>query len=170
MSQFRLAPSYPALFIVPRDVSDEQLFQVARYRSQGRLPCVVWRDPETGATLSRCAQPLTGLAGKRCQEDEELIKAIRLANPTNATLLYFVDFRPYTAAVGNKMMGKGTEKIENYENARLVFMDIDNIHAVRDSMDRLMRLCNEDPESGNGVVITQKAPLEHHSNTIITLF
>jgi hypothetical protein len=47
------------------------------------------------------------------------------------------------------MMGKGTEKIENYENARLVFMDIDNIHAVRDSMDRLMRLCNEDPESGN---------------------
>jgi myotubularin-related protein 1/2 len=57
------------------------------------------------------------------------------------------------------MMGKGTEKIENYENTRLVFMNIDNIHAVRDSFNGLMRLCNEDPDDGNGANLLLILPL-----------
>ena len=80
-------------------------------------------------------------------------------------VLHVVVVRPYTAAVGHRVMGKvgrthtdpphtnkqtltaattttttrthahpphqGTERIEHYDRTRIVFMNIDNIHAVR---------------------------------------
>ncbi len=36
-------------------------------------------------------------------------------------------------AVANKFNGKGTENISFYKNCELFFLDIDNIHKVRDS-------------------------------------
>ncbi|KAF4320127.1 hypothetical protein BBO99_00002454 [Phytophthora kernoviae] len=38
------------------------------------------------------------------------------------------------AAVGNKAMGKGTEITSNYRGAKLLFMNIENIHSVRQSL------------------------------------
>jgi len=97
--------------------------------------------------MSRCAQPLAGLKGNRCTEDERLLAAIREANPTNSKLLYIVDFRPYKAAVGNKIMGKGSENTDHYKNIKISYMNIDNIHAVRDSHEKIAALINDASQS-----------------------
>ena len=54
------------------------------------------------------------------------------------------------AATGNKMMGKGFEKMENYRNCILEFMKIDNIHAIRGSMEKyvpVIRIIRQDLSS-----------------------
>mmetsp|Transcript_19286 Transcript_19286/g.26946 ORF Transcript_19286/g.26946 Transcript_19286/m.26946 type:complete len:376 (-) Transcript_19286:13-1140(-) len=56
--------------------------------------------------------------------------------------LVILDARPWQAAMGNSVMGKGTENAGNYTGCTLEFARIDNIHAVRTSLESLMSLCN----------------------------
>jgi len=130
---YEACPSYPRVLCLPSSVTDEQLTLVAKFRSSGRLPAVVWRHPRTGASLSRCSQPLAGMRGKRCLADEQLIAALRLANPHNPSGLYVMDARPYKAAVGNAIMGKGVENASDYPGIQIHFLGIENIHAIRNS-------------------------------------
>ena len=105
-------------------MKDEDLVKIAQYRSKGRLPAVVYRHPKTSATLSRCAQPLSGVLGGRCTQDEELIKTIRSINQNNQSVLYLMDARPKKAAIGNAVMGKGFESTANYKKTQLTFLNI----------------------------------------------
>jgi myotubularin-related protein 1/2 len=43
------------------------------------------------------------------------------------------DARSWIAAKGNMLTGKGTENLSYYKNCELVFLDIENIHKVRES-------------------------------------
>lgn len=51
------------------------------------------------------------------------------------------DARPYLNAMANKVHGKGYENTSHYKNAEISFMDIENIHAVRDSYKKLIHTC-----------------------------
>lgn len=57
---------------VPEKTTDEELQEVARFRSKQRLPCLSWRHPTNQAVIVRCAQPLVGLTGKKSPADEKL--------------------------------------------------------------------------------------------------
>jgi len=135
--QFQLSPTYPSFFCVPASLSDSDLVKLVKHRSKGRIPATVYKHPLTGATLSRCAQPMGGLINKRLKEDERLVEAIRTANPTNSDAIYLMDARPYKAAVGNKVMGKGFEDVSRYKGAEIEFLNIDNIHKIRQSYNRV---------------------------------
>ena len=63
----------------------------AGFRSRGRLPVLSYLH-SNGASISRCAQPLTGL-NARSIEDEQLIQHISATNK-NASFMYIVDTRP----------------------------------------------------------------------------
>lgn len=41
-------------------------------------------------------------------------------------------------AMVNKMQGKGFENVRNYTNLRFHFFDIDNIHIMRSSLNKLL--------------------------------
>jgi hypothetical protein len=71
------------------------------YRSKKRVPALVWRHPNNGATLSRCAQPLPGISGKRSSADEKLFQTLREMNTSNSDVLYIIDARPFKAAAGS---------------------------------------------------------------------
>ncbi len=43
------------------------------------------------------------------------------------------DARPYLSAMGQQVTGKGFENTSHYRNCNLTFLDIENIHKVRDS-------------------------------------
>ena len=47
-SNYHLCSTYPALLVVPRKMSDEELVQSANFRSGHRLPVLCWGDSETG--------------------------------------------------------------------------------------------------------------------------
>ena len=47
-SNYHLCSTYPALLVVPKKMSDEELVQSANFRSGHRLPVLCWGDSETG--------------------------------------------------------------------------------------------------------------------------
>mmetsp|Transcript_15345 Transcript_15345/g.30154 ORF Transcript_15345/g.30154 Transcript_15345/m.30154 type:complete len:877 (+) Transcript_15345:39-2669(+) len=150
-----LSPTYPRYFVVPALISDDELKDVCHFRSRARVPAVVWKHPVTQATITRCAQPMPGLKGKRNEADEKLVSQLRAINPSNSELLYFIDCRPYKAAVGNTIMGKGFENTAHYDKCKLIFMNIDNIHAIRGSFEKLSELCRLG--EGQGVSVEDSA-------------
>lgn len=49
------------------------------------------------------------------------------------------DARNYIAALGNKFSGKGYESTEFYRNIEIEFLNIPNIHAVRESYNKVLK-------------------------------
>lgn len=73
---FKLCSSYPRLLLVPMCITDENLTNVASFRSARRIPAVVWRHKSSGAVVGLCSQPEVGWLGWRNPKDEQLLKAI----------------------------------------------------------------------------------------------
>lgn len=144
---YSLCDSYPKVLVVPRNMPDHELVQVASFRSGKRLPTLSWGDGQTGATLWRSAQPKSGVSGSS-YADEKFLTQIshsciskvsplgvrsRVKNPE----LFIVDCRPRASAMANRAAGAGYENTSNYPYAKIEFYGIGNIHTMRDSQRQL---------------------------------
>lgn len=137
---YEICDSYPTVLAIPSQVTDEDIHSIAQFRSRGRIPVLSWIHPESQATITRASQPLVGVGGKRCKEDERYIQMIMDAN-AQSHKLFIMDARPSANAIANKAKGGGYESEETYQNAELVFLDIHNIHVMRESQRKLKELC-----------------------------
>ncbi|XP_062948792.1 myotubularin-related protein 2 isoform X3 [Cynocephalus volans] len=137
--RYELCDTYPALLVVPANIPDEELKRVASFRSRGRIPVLSWIHPESQATITRCSQPMVGVSGKRSKEDEKYLQAIMDSNAQSHKIFLF-DARPSVNAVANKAKGGGYESEDAYQNAELVFLDIHNIHVMRESLRKLKEI------------------------------
>nr|XP_023697469.1 myotubularin-like [Paramormyrops kingsleyae] len=135
-STYELCDTYPSILVVPYTASDEDLRRVATFRSRSRISVLSWIHPENQAVITRCSQPLVGMGGKRNRDDERYLELIRATNRTTSKLTIF-DARPNVNAVANKATGGGYEGEDAYQNAELVFLDIQNIHVMRESLKKL---------------------------------
>jgi len=63
------------------------------------------------------------VGGKRSRDDERYVQLILDAN-AQSHKLFIMDARPSVNAVANKAKGGGYESEDAYQNAELVFMDI----------------------------------------------
>ncbi|XP_044079631.1 myotubularin-related protein 2 isoform X1 [Siniperca chuatsi] len=133
---YEVCDTYPSTLAVPVNIPDEELKRVAGFRAKGRIPVLSWIHPESQATVTRCSQPMVGVNGKRSKEDEKYLQAIMDANAQSHKLFIF-DARPSVNAAANKMKGGGYESEDAYQNAELVFLDIHNIHVMRESLRKL---------------------------------
>ncbi|XP_026173215.1 myotubularin isoform X2 [Mastacembelus armatus] len=131
---YELCDTYPTVLAVPFKSKEEDLRRVAAFRSRGRIPVLSWIHRENQAVIVRCSQPLVGMSGKRNKDDERYLDMIREANDTTKLTIY--DARPNVNAVANKATGGGYEGDE-YQNAELIFLDIHNIHVMRESLKKL---------------------------------
>ncbi|VDK23140.1 unnamed protein product [Taenia asiatica] len=154
-SDFQVCNSYPKYHIVPRDISDQAIPNIATFRSQHRFPSVVWRSRKTGAVLLRCAQPRVGIMCSRSDSDEKFVAAIfencrrdpLLKNrQEDSHKLLIIDARCYSSAQLNRLRGGGFEYMEYYDQSEIRFMELPNLHYVRISFERLMLLCKK-PDS-----------------------
>lgn len=136
---YQYCDTYPEKLCVPTAASKQMLIGSCKFRSRCRLPVLTYWHRANAATISRCAQPLTGFSA-RCMEDEQLMDLIAKTNPACSTL-YLVDTRPRVNAVVNMMQGKGFEDARNYSNMRFHFFDIENIHVMRSSLQKLLEAC-----------------------------
>ncbi|KQK80577.1 Myotubularin-related protein 2 [Amazona aestiva] len=137
--RYELCDTYPAILAVPVNIPDEELRRVASFRSRGRIPVLSWIHPESQATITRCSQPMVGVSGKRSKEDEKYLQAIMDSNAQSHKIFIF-DARPSVNAVANKAKGGGYESEDAYQNAELVFLDIHNIHVMRESLRKLKEI------------------------------
>ncbi|EFA85417.1 hypothetical protein PPL_02421 [Heterostelium album PN500] len=126
------SPTYPARLVVPDSITDDELRIASGFRSKGRLPTVCWVS-RSGVPLARSSQPMVGITRARCAEDEKLVELIRKSCPSNLPL-HLLDARPKANAIGNFAKGMGYEM--SY-NCNIEFLGIGNIHAMRDSINRL---------------------------------
>ncbi|XP_018008374.1 myotubularin-related protein 2 isoform X2 [Hyalella azteca] len=138
--KYEVCETYPAVWAVPAAITDSKLKTVAAFRSRGRLPVLSWLHPESQASITRCAQPLVGVAAKRSKDDEDYVQQIMDAN-AQSHKIYIMDARPNVNAVANKAKGGGCESEENYKNAEVQFLDIANIHVMRESLRKLQEVC-----------------------------
>lgn len=133
---YELCDTYPPILVVPASASDDDLRKVAAFRSKGRLPVLSWIHPDNQAVIVRCSQPLVGMSGKRSKDDERYVDIIRESNGQTQKLTIF-DARPSVNAVANKATGGGYEGDDAYQRAELIFLDIHNIHVMRESLRKL---------------------------------
>lgn len=138
--KFELCDTYPSILAVPSAATDEELRAVANFRSRGRLPVLSWIHPESQATITRCSQPLVGVSGKRSKDDEKYIQMILDAN-AQSHKIFIMDTRPSVNAAANKARGGGYESEDAYQNAELIFLDVHNIHVMRESLRKLKEVC-----------------------------
>ncbi|KAI6182167.1 Phosphatidylinositol-3,5-bisphosphate 3-phosphatase [Aphelenchoides bicaudatus] len=140
-NSYEFAPTYPSCLVLPRgsiNRGDNFIQSVGDFRSKKRIPVLSWYCKQNGASITRSSQPMVGLASKRSSNDETHIQMIIEANPNNRKLL-ILDARPTVNAKVNKAVGGGYE--DGYGNCELEFLDIQNIHVVRDSLKGLKSAC-----------------------------
>lgn len=138
--RYSICESYPAVWAVPTQAKDDLLKQVAAFRSRNRLPILSWIHPTSSASITRCSQPQVGVSGKRSTDDENYIAHILEAN-ANSDRLTIMDARPNANAIANKARGGGFESEDLYPNVDLIFLDIHNIHVMRESARKLKEVC-----------------------------
>ncbi|KIY43517.1 phosphatases II, partial [Fistulina hepatica ATCC 64428] len=152
---YSFCPTYPALLVVPTRISDTTLQYASRYRSKARIPTLTYLHWANYGSITRSSQPMVGLKQNRSVQDEKLIEAIfqshmppesRAANVqvygATATNL-IIDARPTTNAVANTAKGAGTENMEHYRESKKVYLGIDNIYTMRESLARVVEALRE---------------------------
>ncbi|CAN6438647.1 unnamed protein product [Victoria cruziana] len=140
-SNYMMCTTYPSILIVPSCISDDEVLQASTFRARCRLPVISWCHPKTGAAVARSSQPMIGLMmNARSNTDEKLVAALCTQTSGDTGYkrkLYIADARPRKNALANGAMGGGSESSSNYFQSEVVFLGIDNIHAMRDSLARL---------------------------------
>ncbi|KAI1898880.1 hypothetical protein AGOR_G00076960 [Albula goreensis] len=135
-SSYEVCDTYPALLVVPTSITEDELKRVASFRAKHRIPVLSWIHPETQATIVRCSQPLVGPSDRRCKEDERYLQTIMDANAQSHKLTVF-DARQSSMADTNKAKDGGYEIESFYPNVELNFLEIPNIHVMRESLRKL---------------------------------
>lgn len=136
---YKLCSTYPQTLVVPGALTDEEVIECASHRSRGRIASLVWIHPSTKASLCRSAQPMAGMSGSSNEADRKFCISIKTSCPRGLPLR-IADARPRLNANANAIQGKGFENIAflgGSKNAVLVFLDIENIHVVRNSFLKL---------------------------------
>lgn len=148
---FTMCPTYPAQLVVPAAATDAEIEAVASFRSKGRLPICSYVHAANGAALWRCAQPQRGILHAQNHSDEQYLLHIARAStaPTHATprQIWIADCRPELNARVNNLTGGGTES-GNLAHARVTFLNIGNIHAMRESLEAVRTLGGFEATSG----------------------
>jgi hypothetical protein len=139
-----ICETYPLHLALPLESNFgiENIMIAARFRSKCRLPVITFRCVETGAVMTRSSQPMVGITQKHCPTDEFLLNLYRMKGQTPSSAdsksndenrFYIFDARYLLSATANMALGKGTERESNYDNTELIFLNIENIHVMRNS-------------------------------------
>lgn len=98
---------------------------------------------------------MVGLTNSRSIQDEKLIEAIFQSHhyqDSRATAMpvygatatnLIIDARPTTNAMANVAKGAGTENMEYYKEGKKAYLGIDNIHVMRDSLNKVVEALRE---------------------------
>ncbi|EED20079.1 protein phosphatase [Talaromyces stipitatus ATCC 10500] len=202
-ADYSFSPTYPALLVVPSNISDNTLNYAGRYRSRARIPVLTYLHPVNNCSITRSSQPLVGVRQNRSIQDEKLLAAIFSTSQTDRPLAGFtppsfeqdstnssweegasiqsqefdltnaeeledevvsaargatqekpsvygaqqrnliVDARPTVNAFAMQAVGLGSENMDNYKFATKAYLGIDNIHVMRDSLNKVVEALKE---------------------------
>ncbi|GAW09650.1 phosphatases II [Lentinula edodes] len=152
---YSFCPTYPAKLLVPTKISDTTLQYAGKYRSKCRIPVLCYLHWSSYATITRSSQPMVGITQNRSIQDEKLIETMfqshfspesRVSNAVvygATTTNLVIDARPTTNAMANTAKGAGTENMDHYKEAKKVYLGIDHIHTMRESLGKVVDALRE---------------------------
>ncbi|XP_066574362.1 myotubularin-related protein 7 isoform X2 [Amia ocellicauda] len=145
---YGVCDTYPSELYVPKSATPPIIVGSSKFRSRGRFPTLSYYCQDNNASICRSSQPLSGFSA-RCLEDEQMLQAIMKANP-GSEFMYVVDTRPKLNAMANRAAGKGYENEDNYSNIKFQFIGIENIHVMRNSLQKMLEVCElKSPSMGD---------------------
>ena len=133
-SDYIFCETYPKKIIVPYDINEKDLKDSAEFRTKNRIPTLTYRYKKYGNCIWRSSQTKSGFSGANKSD------VLLLTKIANNEKLCIYDARPFLNAYANKLKGAGYENINNYPNINmeLIFCGMSNIHAVRNSYQKIM--------------------------------
>uniref|UniRef100_A0A8C5WDU7 Myotubularin n=1 Tax=Leptobrachium leishanense TaxID=445787 RepID=A0A8C5WDU7_9ANUR len=164
---YELCDTYPQFLVVPYNTNEDDLRKVATFRSRNRIPVLSWLHSDNQSVIMRCSQPLVGMSGKRNKDDERYLDIIRETNGQTSKLTIY-DARPSVNAVANKATGGGYESEDAYQNAELVFLDIHNIHVMRESLKKLKDIVYPNVEESHWLSSLESTHWLEHIKLVLT--
>lgn len=93
----------------------------------------LFADPESATAQAALAAGRNHTSTGNAATDRGNIIAIYGATTTNL----IIDARPTTNAMANRAKGAGTENMEHYKGCKKVYLGVDNIHVMRDSLQKV---------------------------------
>ena len=173
---YTLCPTYPAKLVIPKSVSDNVVSYGAKYRSKGRIPALTYIHALNGCTITRASQPMVGLKQNRSLQDEKLVLSIFESNAQRPDVYgataaghLIVDARPTANAMANVALGAGTENMDHYPIAKKVYLGIENIHVMRDSLAKVVEAIKDSdltPLPPNKELLQKSNWLKHISQVL----
>ncbi|XP_075691994.1 myotubularin isoform X2 [Rhinoderma darwinii] len=164
---YEFCDTYPPLLMVPFNATDDDLRKVSAFRSRNRIPVLSWIHPENQSVITRCSQPLVGMSGKRNKDDERYLEIIKDANNQTSKLTIY-DARPNVNAVANKATGGGYEGEDAYPFVEFVFLDIHNIHVMRESLKKLKDIVFPNVEESHWLSSLESTHWLEHIKLVLT--
>ncbi|KAF7295375.1 Phosphatases II [Mycena indigotica] len=152
---YSFSPTYPAKLVVPTRISDTTLQYASKYRSKARVPALTYLHWANYGSITRSSQPMVGITQNRSIQDEKLIESVfqthhspesrASAGPVYGatTTNLIIDARPTINAVGNTAKGAGTENMDHYKDSKKVYLGIDSIHVMRESLAKVVEALRE---------------------------
>ncbi|OUM65413.1 hypothetical protein PIROE2DRAFT_41713, partial [Piromyces sp. E2] len=140
---YTFSRTYPQKLFVPASITDNVLNYAVKFRSKGRIPVLSYIHRKNGMSITRSSQPMVGIKQNRSMQDEKLVEEIFATSSKNKSPNFknlIVDARSSTNAMANIAMGAGYENVEHYKGSRLEYLKIENIHVVRDSLNKLIEV------------------------------
>ena len=136
---FKICETYPELTynIVTENITINDIINSSNYRIKNRFQTLCYYDKKSKGSMWRSSQNKMSITGVRNLNDEKMFKGIKKLNENKE--LYIFDARPYLSALANRIKGGGFEN-SNYYECKLIFCEIDNIHDVRNSFNKLKHL------------------------------
>ena len=153
--EYKLCDSYPNIVVIPKEFDNEEILNVAGSRMKNRFPVLTFYyhkinyvydennvpkiNNEIRSYLYRSAQIKTsGIIFKSKNLEIKYINRIMNMEKNNSGFIIF-DCRPAIVAKAHSLKGAGVEDIKVYNNCKkLIFGDIENIHAVRKSLKKAL--------------------------------
>ncbi|XP_056282422.1 myotubularin-related protein 9-like isoform X2 [Pseudoliparis swirei] len=136
---YRVCPSYPPAVIVPKHAGDDVLEKAAKFRQGGRFPVLCYYHRKNGMVIMRSSQPLTGANGKRCMEDEHLLRAVIDGSDRG----FVIDTRSGQQALQARMTGGGFESKSCYSSWKRLHRQMERGKALQESLIKLVEACGD---------------------------
>lgn len=165
---YDICSSYPSELYFPASTTLRTILGSAKFRGKHRLPVLTYYSSKFGCAIARCSQPHSGLTGKRSSADEELLGLFRDATSRKGKFYFIYDARSAIAAEGNAFKGMGYESVTSYPRTKILFMNIANIHAIRQSEERIRGMSiTEDALDSTWLSQLENSKWLHHIRSIL---
>ena len=133
--------SQPLVGLNNRSMQDEKLIE-AIFTSH------LFAEPNSATAQAAISASRNNTSTGHPATDRGNVVAIYGATTTNL----IIDARPTTNAMANRAKGAGTENMEHYKGCKKVYLGVDNIHVMRDSLQKVTdALRSSEPPSTFGM-------------------